>query len=194
LAPSNHICIGHLLAGPPKEPPILGSCKQAPFDPENSVVFGIWRHDGCLGGIVPRCPFLQFLVHIFFVPVLPLDRDIPGLKTFRWVGDASLNQWLCLSTGGGLNRLYLPLLCAFGLKSPLFDPKGLTFPWFLGPSIGYFQFLIPLLHTFVQFPDPLYLSHIIFTMKVYLVMFMVVTTTYVTMNYFLPLILKLFGT
>ena len=41
----------------------------------------------------------------FFVPVLPLDRNISGLKT--------LNRGPYLSTGGSLYRFYLQLLCAF---------------------------------------------------------------------------------
>jgi hypothetical protein len=45
----------------------------------NSVGFGVCRHDGS-----PGWPFLQYLFH-YFVPVLPLDRNISELKALRWV-------------------------------------------------------------------------------------------------------------
>ena len=54
-----------------------------------------------------------------------------------------LNQGPCLSTGGGLNRFYFPLHWEFQLKSTLLGPGSLMFPWCLGPSSGYPQFLIP---------------------------------------------------
>jgi hypothetical protein len=38
----------------------------------------IW--DEFLGGAVSGWSFLQSLLHIVFVPVLPLDRNISGLK------------------------------------------------------------------------------------------------------------------
>ena len=63
----------------------LGSFQQVPLDHSNSVGFGVCRHDVSPGGAVCMWPFLQSLFH-FFVPVLPLDRNISGLKTLRWVG------------------------------------------------------------------------------------------------------------
>jgi len=40
------------------------------------------QHDGSPGWVVPGCPFLHSLIH-FFVPVLPSDRNISGLKIFE---------------------------------------------------------------------------------------------------------------
>jgi len=57
-----------------------GSCQQVPLDHSNSVGFGVCRH----GGYPSGGPFLQSL-HDFF-PVFPLERNISGLKTLRWVG------------------------------------------------------------------------------------------------------------
>ena len=55
---------------------------------------------------------------------------------------SSLDQVLCLSSGGGLHRFYLPLFCALQLKSILLGPGNLTFLWCLELSSGYPQFLI----------------------------------------------------
>jgi hypothetical protein len=58
-----------------------------PFDHGNSVGFGVYRHDGSPCGAFPGWPFLQSLFHFFFfVPFLPLNRNISGLKTLRCVG------------------------------------------------------------------------------------------------------------
>ena len=64
----------------------FGSCLQAPLDHSNSVGIGVYRHDVSPGGAVFRLAFLSVSVP-FFVPVLPLDRNISGLKNFemgRW--------------------------------------------------------------------------------------------------------------
>jgi hypothetical protein len=82
LAPSIHIFICQLLAEPPRKQDITGLCQRAPLGNSNSVS----RQDGSLGRVFPKWPFLQSLLHIF-VHVFPLDRNISGLKTLRWVGD-----------------------------------------------------------------------------------------------------------
>jgi hypothetical protein len=102
----------------------------------------------------------SFSICSIFVPVLPLDRNISGLKKF-WDGWVALflYQGQCLSTKGGLHRFYLPLLCSLQLKSFPFGPGSLMFLWCLWPFSGYPQFLIPPLPNFIRFPDSLYLSH-----------------------------------
>ena len=58
---------------------IVGSCQQVRLDHSNSVGVGVCRWD---------CPQLTppSVSVPFFVPVLPLNRNISGLKTLRWVG------------------------------------------------------------------------------------------------------------
>jgi hypothetical protein len=60
-----------------------GSSQQVPICKGNSA-FGVCRQDG-----FPRCgsPWMVFPSGSapFFVPVLPLDRNISGLNTLRWV-------------------------------------------------------------------------------------------------------------
>ena len=119
------------------------SCQQAPLDHGNSVEFGVCRHDGSQGGSVHNCSFLQSLFH-FFVPVLPLDRNISGLKTLIWVGSpiprpGGHAYLLEVAFTGSIS----PFLCAFQLKSSPLYPESFTFPYYLGPSSGYPQFLIP---------------------------------------------------
>ena len=67
-----------------------------------------------------------------------------------------------LSTGGGLHRFYLPLLCALWLKSIPLGPESLTFLWCLGPSNGYPQFLIfPATYFYLIYSPSLPLSHLL---------------------------------
>jgi hypothetical protein len=60
----------------------LGSCPQAPFDQGNSFGFVICRHDVFPDGAIPRLALPSVSVP-HFVPVLPLDRNISGLRNFE---------------------------------------------------------------------------------------------------------------
>jgi hypothetical protein len=70
------------------------------------------------GGGIPQLAFSSVSVPLF-VPVLPLDRNISGLKkqnkTLNWVNDSIPLPGPCLSTGGALHRFYLPLFCPLQL-------------------------------------------------------------------------------
>jgi hypothetical protein len=104
--------------------------------------------------------------------VLPLLRNISGLKTLRGLGVT--NPWQrtmagvgvgCgwaeahLYTGGGPYRFYPPLIWAFHLKSSPLRLGSLMFPWCLRPSGGYPLFLSPqTLHIFVWISVHKYLS------------------------------------
>jgi hypothetical protein len=123
---------------------IPGSCQQAP--PGNSNGVRVW----CLqtgwiarwGG--PQMDIPSVSDPFFFVPVFPLDRNISGWKTLRWVGGPipRLGVHACLlevvSTGS-----ISPSMSAFWLRLFLLGPQSLSLPWLLGPSSGYPQFLIP---------------------------------------------------
>lgn len=61
------------------------------LDYGNSVVFGVCRHDVSPGGAILQTALPSVFVP-FFVPVLPLDRNISGLKYFQ------LGGWLQPST------------------------------------------------------------------------------------------------
>jgi hypothetical protein len=118
-------------------------------------------------------PLLQSLF-LFFSLFFLWTRNISGNKNknkknqptnqtnkqkknpLRWV-TPFLDQGLCLSTGGGLHRFYLSLLCALLLKSILLGPGSLPFLCCLRPLL--WLFLVPhsLLPILIQFPD---LSHI----------------------------------
>ena len=87
-----------------------------------------------------------------FVPVLPLDRNISGLKAFRCVCGS-------ISPLGNMPiYLYLVLtgsISPYLLKSSLLGPGSLSVPWHLGPYSGYPQFLIPaLLDIFIRYLTP----------------------------------------
>ena len=98
-----------------------------------------------------------------FVPVLPLDRKISGLKFLSWVG-GFIHLGSCLE--GSLHVLS-SLCLIFLLKSLQLGPGSLSLPWCLGLSSGHSQLLIPHsymflfiflnLYTFLLFlpiPDP----------------------------------------
>jgi len=51
---------------------------------------------------------LAFSLCFIFVPALPLDRNNSGLKFLSWLGGPIPQLRPCLSTGGGLYRVYLP--------------------------------------------------------------------------------------
>jgi hypothetical protein len=108
-----------------------------------SFGFGVCRHDVSPGGANPQLAVPSVSVP-YFVPALPLDRNIFGLKrTLRWFGGSTLYQGLCLPTGGGSHRFYLHLLYTLQLMSISLSPGSLTFSWCLELSSGYPQFLIP---------------------------------------------------
>jgi hypothetical protein len=60
-----------------------GSCQQVPLENGNCVRFDVCRQDGSPGWIDPEWPFLQSLLHFFFVSVFHLDRNISVLKALR---------------------------------------------------------------------------------------------------------------
>ena len=57
-----------------------GSCQQAPLGNDNSVGFGVCRQDVSPGGAA-----LPSVSAPYFGPIFPLDKNISGLKTLRWV-------------------------------------------------------------------------------------------------------------
>ena len=86
----------------------LGSCLQVPLDHSNSVGFSVYRQDRSPGGAVSHLAIPSVSVPIF-VPVLPLDRNISGLKNLEMVG------WPHPTTRGCAYLLPLSpnLLCKF---------------------------------------------------------------------------------
>ena len=66
---------------------IPGSCQQAPLS--NSISVWVWCLQTDKMDLQVWCSLdgtSISLYAIFFVPVFPLDRNISGLKTLRWVG------------------------------------------------------------------------------------------------------------
>jgi hypothetical protein len=125
-----------------------GSCYQTPLGNSNSV--WVW----CLQTKwIPSWVGLQMALPSvsapFFVPVFPLDRNIPGLKTLWWVGGLIPQSgdkpiyWRCYL------QVLSPLYYAFLLKSSLLGPGSLSLPWCQGHSSGYPQFLIPHCYIFL---------------------------------------------
>jgi hypothetical protein len=82
-----------------------------PLDHSNSVGFSVYRQDISPGGAVSHLAIPSVSVPIF-VPVLPLDRNISGLKNFPRPGALTY-----LSAGDVLHRYYLPLHCPLWLRS-----------------------------------------------------------------------------
>jgi hypothetical protein len=78
-----------------------------------------------------------------------LDWNISGLKTLRWVCGPILGPGAMPIYWRWSLQVLSPLLCAFRLKSSHLGPGSLSFPWSLGPSSGYHQFLIPHCYTFL---------------------------------------------
>ena len=103
---------------------ISGFCQQAL--PGITIVwgFGVFRWDGSLGGVVSGWPFLQSLFHLF-VYVVPLERNISGLKILRCVGIPIPHlgpvpiQWIRSL------QVVSPLCCVFWLKSSPLTPRKL---------------------------------------------------------------------
>ena len=91
----------------------------------------------CLWTISSPCSFAQ---EYFWVTNFEMSWwDHPLKKGGPW------GSWECgevfLSTGGGLYRFYLSILCAFQLKSSPLGPGSLMLTCCLCPSGGYPQFL-----------------------------------------------------
>ena len=97
---SIQIYIGQLLTGPPKELPHQVSVSNLFLTTATVTVYGLVsgvhrqderRQDESPGQAVPGRFFLQslclgsFLFIYLFTPILPLDRNISGLKPLRWV-------------------------------------------------------------------------------------------------------------
>jgi hypothetical protein len=92
---------------------------------------------------------LSFSLCSIFVPVLPLNRNISVLKTLRWVGGPF--PWLravLIYWRWSLQVLSAPLW-AFPIISYPLGAGALSFPWSLGISSGYPQFLIPYCYMFL---------------------------------------------
>jgi hypothetical protein len=114
-----------------------GFSQQGPLDYGNSVGFGVYRHDATSVGAVPGWSFLQNLFHLLSLLFLWTGTFL-GFKLWdEWVAP-SLDRGTCLSTRGFLYRFYLPVLCAFLIKSSMLGRESLMFPW----SLGYSQFLL----------------------------------------------------
>jgi hypothetical protein len=121
---------------------ITGSYLQVPLGTSNSVWFVVCRQDGSPCGAFPDSPSFSLCSVFFFVPVLPSDRNISGLKTLRWMGGIILWPGAYLlevvSTGSISPSL---------LKSYPLGPGSLLFSWHLRPSSGYPHFfIIPATH------------------------------------------------
>jgi hypothetical protein len=84
LASSIHICIGQVLAEPPRRQPHQVPVSKCLMATATVLGFGICSQDGSPGRVVPGWSFLRPLLH-FFVPVFSLDRNLSGLKTDGWV-------------------------------------------------------------------------------------------------------------
>jgi hypothetical protein len=122
-------------------------CHEVPFD--TATVLGLVSADMVEPQVGSPClAFPSVSVPFFFCPCSF------GQERF-WVKNFEMGEWPHPWPGpmpvywGGLNRFYLPSLCTFWVKSPPLGPESLTFPWCLGLSSGYPQFLIPLLHIFL---------------------------------------------
>ena len=93
LAPSIHICIGQLLAEPPKELPNQVPVRKRFLATATILGFDVCRQDGFPGEEVPRWPFLQLcFCFCLFVDVVP-DTLLPYFLPFL-----SLSQVLPLFT------------------------------------------------------------------------------------------------
>jgi hypothetical protein len=108
-------------------------------------------------GWIPRWGSLwmaipQSLFHS--VPAFLFDRNESGLIFLRWV-DAPISQPGTVSTHWIWSQQVLSPLCwVFQLMLSLLGPENLLGPWHLGFSTSPIPHS-PLLHTSVQFPDPL---------------------------------------
>jgi hypothetical protein len=96
---------------------MLGSCPPVPLDHSNSVGFAVCRYVST-GGNISRLSLPSVSVP-FFCPCSSFRQEHFWIKN-GWVA-SSLYQGPCLSTGGGLHRSYLPLLCQLRLKSVLIE-------------------------------------------------------------------------
>ena len=108
------------------------------------------------------CSCSCFAQEHFCVKIFEMSWWDPPLKE-----GSPRGVWTCveafLSTGGALYRFYLPLICEFQLKSSPLCPGNIMFPWCLWTSYASPHFLTLPATFFVQFPDPLYLPHILTT-------------------------------
>jgi hypothetical protein len=89
---------------------VPGSCLQAHLDISNSVRFGVCTWDGSQVGLVSGWPFFQSLLHFFFVPAFPLDRDNSRSKILRWLGGPSAGCHVYLLLEGVSSGSISPLL------------------------------------------------------------------------------------
>ena len=141
LAASIHLCICQALAEP-----LRRQLYQAPVSKYllvSAIVsgFGICIWDEFLGGAVSGWPFLQSLLFSFFVCFLE-QLLVKILEKGGWPHPSTLpNLWIWSL------QVLLPHCSIFQLISSLLGPG--TFWWL--PPVPY----PPLLHTCVQFPDPL---------------------------------------
>jgi hypothetical protein len=104
LAPSIHICIDQLLAELPKE-----QLYQVPVS--KHLLATAKMHADRTDPQSLDGP--SFSLSSIFVPLFPLDRNISGLKTLRWVGGTIPQPGICLSSAGDLYRFYLTFTVYF---------------------------------------------------------------------------------
>ena len=129
------------------------------------------RQDESPGAAIPGWSFLQSLFH-FFVLFLPLDRNISGLKTLRWV-DAPMPllgampicwRW-SLQVLSPPSLHILDKVIPFGSWESLFSLVSETLQWlsqFLIPAT-YFSSIswhsVPLFHPLQNWIMPTYFPH-----------------------------------
>ena len=122
-----------MLAGPPKERPYqVPDSKGLLIRATVKSLVSADKMDSP-DGTIPGWLFLQALLH-FFVPFLPLNGNISGLKTLRWVSVPSLDRAPFLSVGSSLKRFYLP--CAFQLEPSTLGPESFLFPGAWDPPVA----------------------------------------------------------
>jgi hypothetical protein len=128
---------------------IPGSCQQAPLS--NSISVWVWclqtdKMDLQVGRTLED-PFVSICP--IFSPVFLLDKNISGLKILRLVGGPIPQPGAMPIFWRWSLQILSPLCCGFRLKSSLLGPWNLLFPWCLGPSSNYCQFIIPYCYVFL---------------------------------------------
>jgi hypothetical protein len=181
LAPSIHICIGYLLAGPPKEQPHqVPVCKCLLI---TATVLGLVSVDRMEPQVGQSPDGPSFSLCSIFVPVLPLNRNISGLKILRWMG-APIPQpgdlpicwrwslqvlqppFLCISAKV-IPVCILGAFCFLGVWYPLVAIPSSSFPQ---PPTTYFYpsswSSVPLSHPFQYLTLPPYFLSLLFPSQV----------------------------
>jgi hypothetical protein len=123
------------------------SSQQAPLGNSNSNRFGVCRQDEFPGGQSPDGS--SFNLCFIFCPCSSFGQEHFWVQNFEvggWSHPSSRVHAYLLEV---VSMVLSPILCTFQLKPSLLGPGGLLFPWHLGPSSGYHQFLIPHCYIFL---------------------------------------------